>query len=298
MQDREAEIAKDREEIRQGDLAARPKDTKAHLIAGIIGCPIDTHGEVIGCECFESFDVIHGRVTRPRVAVGGIEPVTPLLEEFETRALAVPFEKRGPQLIGPALRKLADAPLDGRHRRRQIRGETTVHHHMEAGAPMRRQRRREAGLGSTECFDEQLLHPHSQRRVELISGDVDEAGHETPEDIAPHMELHIVAMPGVEDGERVGPQHVGGHLEQLVAGIVLEDRQEPARLVRIGREADVAEHVGDESADERHIDGPFSIGRVGQQADERPAPHDARDLVAAGPRHEHHGRAPMHERGE
>ena len=82
----------------------------------------------------------------------------------------------------------------------------------------------------------------AQGRGEPVARQVHQAGHEPAEHVAPHEESQPLAVLDVEDGRGRLVQLVGVDLEQLLAGIALEDVQQHPPVVAVQREAGPVEH--------------------------------------------------------
>ena len=139
------------------------------------------------------------------------------------------------------------------------------------------------GALAPERLLEDLLDLAPVLGVEPLAWDEDEAGEEAPEDVAADEEPDAAALAEVEDAERELEQLVRGDLEELVAGIRLEDLDHGLVVVAPGQPGRSGRARSGPSLQQRDLPGARAVDRVGEEAEKTSLRRDL--AVGAEPLH-------------
>ena len=108
---------------------------------------------------------------------------------------------------------------------------------------------------------------------EPVARQVHQAGHEPAEHVAPHEEAQPLTVLDVEDGRGRLVQLVGVDLEQLLAGVALEDVQQHPPVVAVERVAGPVEHRLHLAAEDGDLPRRLPVDRARHEAEEPPLAH-------------------------
>ena len=168
------------------------------------------------------------------VAVGARERLGVALEERPGALLAELLEEGLAEVVAPgaggrgeARLDLGDVDVGDASGRREDHVVQAREHRL--GHP-----RREVDVRAREGLLQDLVDPPAVRRVEALAREVDEAGDEAAEGVAPDEQPHPLPLAEMEDAERDLEQLVLGHLEELVARVRLDDLDECLVVVAPG----------------------------------------------------------------
>src|SRR5437763_206961 len=118
-----------------------------------------------------------------------------------------------------------------------------------SGAPDRNSFARRTPSGASQ----EGLGAPAVLRVAAIGRHEDETRQEAPEGVAPHEQADALTLAEVEDPHRDLEQLVEGHLEDLVARVVLEDLDERLLVVAPVREGGLREDQVDLAPEDRDL---------------------------------------------
>ena len=104
----------------------------------------------------------------------------------------------------------------------------------------------------------------------MVAGDVDEAGKEASVGVAADKEAGPLALLQVQDAHRDIEEVFLGDLEQLVAGVGLQDLDEVFLVVAPLREPRPLDYVLDLAPDYGHLEDAHAVGRESVEAQETP----------------------------
>ena len=108
----------------------------------------------------------------------------------------------------------------------------------------------------------------AQCRVKALARDEHQVGGEAAEGVAAGEQRHAPAFLQLQDAQRLVVERVCVDLEQLVARIGIEDRQQRLAVVAGGVDAGAAEDTRDPAAQQRHVARHRMIGGGREQAGE------------------------------
>ncbi len=117
---------------------------------------------------------------------------------------------------------------------------------------------------------EDLLDPQPRLRRVPLAGHEDEAGEEAAPRVAAYEEAHPPALAQVEDAHRDLEELVLADLEELVAGVRLEDVLEALVRMASAREAGPLEDARHLPLENRDLAGPGAVGDRRVEAEEPP----------------------------
>ena len=110
----------------------------------------------------------------------------------------------------------------------------------------------------------------AQRRIEALARREHQAAREAADGIAAREQRHPAPLLELQDAERVVVERVGIDLEQLVARIGVEDREQRLAVMAVGIQSGAAQHLLDPVAQQRHVEHRRVIGGRGEEAGEAP----------------------------
>jgi hypothetical protein len=137
----------------------------------------------------------------------------------------------------------------------------------------------EFGAGAVQVALEDLLDLHPRVGVVALARQVDEARIEAAVEVAAHEDAGLAPVAEAQHAERGFEERVLVDLQQLVARVVLQHREQV--LVHVARRAEsrALDHARDLAPEQRHLVGIGMVGRRGVKADEAALPHDLAGVV-------------------
>ncbi len=122
--------------------------------------------------------------------------------------------------------------------------------------------------GAAELLHQQVHQPQPDPGGVAVARQVDQGGEVAAVLVLAQEEPELAPLLQVEDVQRDREQLVGGGLEELVAGVGLQDLDQVAGVVALGGEAGLGDGLGDLAADHRDPGDRLGVGGGGQQAEE------------------------------
>lgn len=139
--------------------------------------------------------------------------------------------------------------------------------------------------GAAQPLEQQALHGQPHLGGVPVARQVDQAGEEPAERVAAEEQPGLAPLAQVQDGERDRQQLVHGDLQQLVAGIGLQDVEQLLARVAVRRHPRAGQHLRGGPAHQRHVAHAAGVGLVREEADQ---PLLALPAAVGGQRHRHH----------
>ncbi len=232
---------------------------------------VQAHGQRVGAgERLHQFDVAHRDARRVVGAVAGRKTAGITLAEQVAALLAAGFDQGFAQLVVPAARDACQAGLELAHVDLGGSGATGAHDDHDAGHRRIRQLHRVLRRHALQRLGEQGLHARAQAGVEAFARHIDQAGDEAGEGIAAQEQACALALAQAQDAHRRGVELAGLDLEQLVARVLIQDRDQRLGRMAVGQEAGACGDRGQLAPQQRDLRRIGVVGRRGEEADEAP----------------------------
>ncbi len=248
--------------------------------------PVERHREVpVGIEALDALHVEHGRRSREVLPVGGREGVAVAGEELRAALLAALLDERAGEVVGPGARRLEQPRLDLADVHVVGASGPRVHDVVEPREDGLRQAHVVVDADAAELVHEDALDGLAHARVEAIARDEDEAREEAPVGVTAQEEPDARALAEVEDAHGDLEEVVVGDLEELVAGVRLQDLDQRLVVVAPRGKARALPHLARLPPQQRDLVGPRAVRGRGVEAEEAPLADDL--PVLAEPLHAH-----------
>ncbi len=255
-----------------------------------VGTVVAVHGEPHreSPPCFEilQHDEVGQRFFRVEVvAVRRRERVAPLVEHFEPVLLAACADEGIAQVVDPRPRCRRDPAFE----RLEVVGcriaRVDVEHEVEACEHRLAEPDVPLVAPRAERIGEDLgdLQPHGCRVT--VAGEEHHAGDEAPVDLAADEHADLAAFLQTQDAHRVREERVGADLEEVVARIGLEDRDEILLVVTRREEAGSLDDGRDLAPEQRYVDRVRVVRGRREQPEEPVFADDGAVLVEAPDAH-------------
>jgi hypothetical protein len=275
VEDLEPEVLEHGQAPRERHRGARTIDAQAQRPVVALHRPVEAHRVgVARIQALHRGHVAHrGAPARRRPIAhrkrGGVRA-----PERGRALLAHRLDERCLEVVLPAPARLRDVGLD----RAQVevggllgRG---AHQHVDARERGLREMHGELHARAAEVALQDLLDLHAHVGVEALARQVDEARVEAAVDVAADEGTGLAPVAQAKDPQRGLVERLLVDLEELVAGVCLEHREQVLVRVAVLAEARALDHVRDLAADERHLARIGGVGRGGVEADEPALAHD------------------------
>src|SRR4028118_1918284 len=148
------------------------------------------------------------------------------------------------------------------------RGRAHVDYKVEPGEDGLREPHVEGRAHAVQRVLEDPLHPAPHLGVVAVAGDVDEAGEEAAVGVAADEEAHPLALLEVQDAHGDVEELLLAYLEELVAGVGLEDLDEVLLVVAAVREPGPLHHVPHLAPHDGHLEDAHAVGGEGVEPQE------------------------------
>ncbi len=265
-----------RQDVGQRHRLARMEQAQVEAVGRQAGRAFEAQAErSAGQDGLQRAEVGDGLVRIETVAIGRGEPVAPPAGGGPSLGLAEARLQGGAQAIAPRGRRLGQPLLQlGEVGRRRVVGLELQ------GVERLRQRRIAADRGGDRRhlampgLLEDRREALAQGRIEALARREHQAGGEAADRVAAAEQRHMAPLLELQDAERMVVERVLLDLEQLVARIGFEDRQQRLAVVAVDVEAGAAQDAVDPPAQQRHVLHHGVVGARGEQAGEAPLAGD------------------------
>ena len=190
-------------------------------------------------ERFQLTEIIDRELRGSVVLVGGRKMVCIAREQLQRDGFVVATEQGILESVGPGPHRSRDSFLDPRGIGAMLILRIGPNQQMQAREHRVRQLHLGFDRGAVEVLAHDGLDTLAYLRVVAIARDVDEAGVEAAEGIAPHEEAHLLALVEIDDAANDAHQVRDRGLEELIARIGLEHVQHRFAVVARRRDTEV-----------------------------------------------------------
>ena len=271
-----------RQDVGQGDRLARMEQAQGEAVQRRVGVALETHAERLAAQRrLQRREIGHRLGGIETVAIDRREPVAPAAGGGAAFDLAKRRLQGGTKAVAPRGRRLDERLLElGEVGRRRIVG-------LELQRVERLGERRVAADRGGDrrhlavpCLLEDRGEAVGERRIEALARGEHQAGREAADRVAPREQRHPPPLLQLQDAQHMVVERVLLDLEQLVARIGFEDRQQRLAVVAVRVEAGAAQDAVDPSAQQRHVLHQRVVSGGREQADQPPlAGHPAIGVV-------------------
>ena len=215
------------------------------------------------------------------VALG--ERVAVAAQQFGGALLTALGGQRLAEPVGPGAGGLDQARLDpvlvAVGELRQLGARLDAHHEVQPGQDRLGVPGGEVDAGAAQFLLEDVDDPQPHTGGVAVAGQVDERRVVAPVLVLAQVQPQPAALLEVQDGGDDRPQLVGRRLEQLVARVGLQDLEQVASVVAVGREPGPAQDLLDLAADDGHPAHRLGVRRRREEAEEAALADDLAVLV-------------------
>ena len=269
VQHLEAHVLQHRQARRKRHGAAQAEGAKPQRAFVAFDGTVEVHRVMMfGIEPFDRDDVANGRSRRHVVAVGDGEGVRVAAHEHGRALLAQRLDGRDLEVVLPPAQGLRDVGLDRMDVVVGCLARARPHQHVDACKHGLGQVHREFHRGAVQVALQDLGDLHAHVGVEALARHEDQARIEAAEEVAADEDAGLAPVAQAQDPQRRLEQRFLVDLEELVARIILQHREQVLVHVAVLAKSGALDHLGDLAAN---------------AAARRPAPRDTRTRYR-GPR--------------
>jgi hypothetical protein len=232
------------------------------------------HRELVPtAESLHPSDVDDGRGGGVVVLVGRGERIGVAVMQGDPAFLADLVDQRVVQVVGPRAHRRDEPGLDLGDVVLRDRAGFGLDGDVQPGQDRFAHLRGVLRAHAPEGLLEDAFDAGAQGRGEPVARQVHQAGHEPAEHVPPHDETQPLTVLDVEDGRGRLVQLFSVDLEQLFAGVVLEDVQQRPPVEAVRWVAGPIQHRLHLAAKDWDVPRWLSVGRARHQAEEPPFPY-------------------------
>ncbi len=284
VHDLDAEPGEDRQNGGQGDGRALAVDLEPALLGGRADRLVQAQREVVVLGELFDVDEVGDRGARGVVGLVALGEGARVAAQQLCGALLTELGvQRVGEAVGPGAGGLDEPRLDALLVRvaelRQLGALRDPDDEVQPGEDRLGVPGGEVDAGAAELLLQDVDDPQPYARGVAVPREVDEGGVVTPVLVLPQVEPQPAAFLEVEHGGGDALQLGDRGLEELVARIGLQDLEQVAPVVTVGREAGDLQHLVHLAPDDRHPADGLGVGSRGEQAQVAPLADDLAVLV-------------------
>src|SRR5688572_27361114 len=280
VEDFEPHVLEDREASRERQRAPEPVDAQAQRPVIAFNRAVEAHGErlLVG-QALDELQVAYRHARRYLVAVTDRERGSIGAVQGDGLLLAHLLDQRVLEVVLPAPRGLRDVGLDRADVVSAGLFGKRANQHVDARERRIGKLHREFHARAVQVALQDLLDLQAHLGVVVLARQVDEARVETAIDIAANEDAGPAPVAEPQDAERRFVEGLDVDVEELVARIELQHREQRLVRVAVGAEGRAIDEGGHLAAQERYVARVGMVCRGGVEADEAAlADHLARGI--------------------
>ncbi len=294
-EDAQAHMLQRRQHVREGERAAGDIELEAQLLGRGFDRAVEVDREpALGQRRFGVLDVEHRGLGGEALAIAEREGVGIAPQQRETALLAMGLDQGFLEMVGPGAPGLHQPRLDLAEVHLRHGARRGLDHDVEPRQVLVGHLGVEGAEPAIECLGQDLLHAQPELGVEPVARQIDEAGDEALEGVAPREERDALTLLQMEDSQRRVEELVGRHLEELVAREALQDVKQGLAVVARRVEAGPRHAVLHLAPEDRDVARAAAVGGGGEEADEELLAHHLAGGVEALHPHRVHLHGPVH----